>query len=113
MIIEAIIIKHLNDGLEGITVHSLVPADRPDSFVIIERTGGSIENLIKRGLFVVDCYAPSMADAAELCEDVIALMMTLPEHDEVASVRLNSHYNDTDTALHEYKYGAMFEVTYY
>ena len=113
MIIEALIINHLNDELTGVAVHSLVPANRPDSFVVIERTGGSIDNLIKRGMFVADCYASSMTGAAALCEEVIVAMMKLPEHNEVASVRLNSHYNDTDTALHEYKYGALFEVTYY
>lgn len=113
MIIESIIINHLKDGLDGVEVHSLVPSNRPQTFVVVERTGGSIENLIKQGMFVADCYAPTMEKAAELCEQVIEQMMTLPVHNEVASVRLNAHYNDTDTALHEFKYAALFEVTYY
>ena len=111
--IEELIIKHLNDGLNGVQAHALIPNPMPETFVVIERTGGNIENLIKQGMFVADCYATSVLGAAQLCENVIELMMSLPEHHEVASVRLNSHYNDTDTALHEYKYGALFEITYY
>ena len=111
--IESLIISHLNNGLNGVQAHALIPNDRPGSFVVIERTGGNIENLIKQGMFVADCYGSTVLEAAQLCENVIELMMGLPEHKEVASVRLNSHYNDTDTALHEYKYGALFEITYY
>lgn len=111
--IERLIIDHLNNGLDGVEAHFLIPNRRPRSFVVVERTAGSTENHIKQGMFVADCYGPSVLDAAELCEQVIALMENLVIHDEVASVRLNSHYNDTDTALHEYKYGALFEITYY
>lgn len=111
--IEELIINHLNEGLSGVCASAMIPAVRPALFVTVERTGGSIENHVKQGMFVTDCYAGSVLDAALLCETVILLMETLPEHDEVASVRLNSHYNDTDTELHEYKYGALFEVTYY
>ena len=113
MIIESLIINHLNTGLVGVEAHSLIPNHRPDSFVVVERTGGNIENHIKYGMFVTDCYGKTPLDAAELCETVISLMESLVEHDEVSSVRLNSHYNDTDTALHEFKYGALFEITYY
>lgn len=113
MMIEKLIIDHLNNGLDGIEAHALIPNRRPRSFVVVERTGGAIEDHIKQGMFVADCYAPSVLDAAGLCEQVIELMQSLVTHDEVASVRLNSHYNDTDTALHEYKYGALFEITYY
>lgn len=111
--IEALIINHLNNGLDGVQAHAQIPNRKPRSFVVVERTGGTIENHIKQGMFVADCFASSVLEAAELCEQVIALMESLVIHDEVASVRLNSHYNDTDTALHEYKYGALFEITYY
>lgn len=111
--IEALIINHLNAGLTGVQAHALIPHNKPRTFVVIERTGGSIDNLIKQGMFVADCFAPSVLEAAQLCENVIELMMSLTDHNEIASVRLNSHYNDTDTALHEYKYGALFEITYY
>ena len=113
MIIEALIIQHLNSKLDGVKAHSLVPANRESKFVVIERTGGSINNYIKSGMFVADCYAQTMEEAAELCEDVISAMSGLIEYNDVASVRLNSHYNDTDIASHEYRYGALFEVTYY
>ena len=113
--IEKLIVDHLNEGLEGIKAHSLIPAKRKAPFVVVERTGGSIENHIRIGLFVADCYGSSLLEAAELCESVIELMLQLPEEHggEVSAVRVNSHYNDTDTELHEYKYGALFEVTYY
>lgn len=112
MIIESLIINHLNNNL-SVEAHSLIPANKPDSFVVVERTGGNINNHIKSGMFVTDCYAQTMEAAAELCEAVIAAMENLNIYNEVASVRLNSHYNDTDTASHEYRYGALFEVTYY
>ena len=113
MIIEKVIVDHLNEGLDGVQAHVTIPNRRPDSFVVVERTGGNIENHVKYGMFVTDCYGPSVLAAADLCDTVISLMESLIEHDEVASVRLNSHYNDTDTALHEFKYGALFEITYY
>ena len=40
-------------------------------------------------------------------------MGELPSHPEVASCRLNSDYNFTDTTKKQYRYQAVFDIVYY
>ena len=54
-----------------------------------------------------------MYNAASLNETVIAEMDGLPALPEVASCRLNSDYNFTDTTKKQYRYQAVFDVVYY
>lgn len=112
MTIEAFIIRHLNDELDGVSAHGLVPANRPDTFVVLERTGGSIENFLHHSMFVADCYAPTLEQACILSEKVITVMQQLSSKGRVTDVSVNSAYNDTDTETHEYRYGVLFDITH-
>lgn len=112
MTIEAFIIKHLNEELGGVNAHGLVPPDKPDTFVVLERTGGSIENFLHHSMFVTDCYAKTLEQACILSEQVIAAMQRLPLKGRVTNVSVNSAYNDTDTETHEYRYGVLFDITH-
>lgn len=112
MTIESFIIQHLNQSLDEVSAYGLVPAERPNTFVVLERTGGTIEHFLHHSFFVTDCYGETLEEAVNLSEKVIEAMKTLPLHGRVTHVSINSIYNDTDTETHEYKYGVLFEVTH-
>lgn len=112
MTIEAFIIQYLNRTLDGVPAHGLVPAKRPKEFVVLERTGGSIENHLHHSMFVTDCYAPTLEQAQILSEEVITAMLNLHREGRVTNVSVNSVYNDTDTETHEYRYGVLFDIAH-
>lgn len=84
-----------------------------DEVYIIEKTGGGERNHIRTAMLAIQSYAKTKARAAQLCEDVIAYMMSAVTLDEVASVSLNSAYDYTDTASKSYRYQAVFDITHY
>ena len=80
---------------------------------VIERTGGGEENKLRHATVAIQSYGSSMYNAASLNESVIAAMDGLAARPEVASCRLNSDYNFTDTTKKQYRYQAVFDVVYY
>lgn len=111
--IEKIILDHLTAQLVTVPVFMEVPKDRPDTFVVVEKTGGGKTNHISRATLAVQSYARSMYNAATLNESVKAAMESAVELDELAKVTLNSDYNYTDTASKHYRYQAVFDVIFY
>ncbi len=110
--IETIILNHLVAALD-VPVLMEVPKNPPDTFVVLEKTGGGQRNRIHSALFAVQSYAPSLLQAAQLNEQVKAAMDTLPALDAVCAARLNSDYNFTDTASKRYRYQAVYDITHY
>lgn len=114
--IEIIVRKFLESKL-SVPVLMEVPKDKVSQFVIIEKTGGTQVNHISSAILTIQSYAKTMQEAAELNEEVkkwmtdgIEGLITL---DEISSVNLNSDYNFTDEASKQYRYQALYEVTYY
>lgn len=112
MTIEQLIVSHLSEEL-SVPVYGEVPHDAPESFCTVERTGGGVNDRLRTAMITIDMYAASMVDVQDLNEDVLEAMDSLVTHDMVASCRLNSNYNDTDTQTKEYRYGALFDITHY
>lgn len=111
--IEACVIRYLSEAFPGVAVFGEVPENKTETMLVVDRTGGSILNLVPTSSVVVDSYAPSKAETSVLNDEVIDAMMTMPAAvTEIASVALNSTYNDTDTANKEYRYGALFEIVH-
>lgn len=112
--IEKTILNFLNDSETLPTAYMEIPANPPKRFIIIEKTGGSESNHIKRSTFAIQSYAESLYQAAALNESIKACMLDdLITVDEVASVRLNSNYNYTDSETKRYRYQAVFDITHY
>lgn len=84
--------------------------DIPQSYVLIEKTGSSVRDLVVNTTFAVQSYGPSLYEAASLNEKVKQAMLEVNAHNEFSKVALNSDYNYTNTVTKEYRYQAVFDV---
>lgn len=89
-----------------------VPEQQPERFVLVEKTGSGEADHIHRATLAVQSYAPSLAEAAELNEQVKAALRAMPDTEDIGRAKLNSDYNFTDTASKRYRYQAVFDFTY-
>lgn len=110
--IETIILNYLTGA--GITAVMEVPeGGGTPPFVVIERTGGGENNLLRRATVAIRSYGASLYAAAALNDLVVKTMEGLPELPSVAACDLNSDYNYTDTEKRQYRYQAVFDIVYY
>ena len=110
--IENIIQDYLLSRL-NVQVYTELPSDPGDSFVSIERTGGTERNHIRTAMVAVQSYGSSMYNAAVLHDEVMAALEDMAELPSVGSCRLNSEYNFTDTQTKRYRYQAVYDIVYY
>lgn len=110
--IEKIILDHLNDHLSQ-DVYMENPTPLPDSYVLIERTGGGKRNQLNTASVAIQSCSTSMYGAASLNEEVKACMDQLIFNDQIARVELETDYNFTNTATKQYRYQAVYNITYY
>lgn len=111
--IEKVILDYLSAQL-SVPVYMERPLSLPDRFVILERTSTSELNKIRS--YVIACQSydrGSLAGAAALNEDVIAAMDQAIYLPSISRCKLNNAYNFTDTATKEYRYQAVYDITYY
>ena len=108
--IEETVRNHLLTAL-SVPVYIDVPAEPPESYVVIERTGGSEENKVRYAQVAVQSYAGSRYQAATLHENVLVAMDGLNDYEESCDV--NAEYDFTDTSTKRYRYQAVFDITYY
>lgn len=109
--IEKIILDYLETKLVP-PVYMEIPSNPPDEYVTIEKTGGGVDDYIKRATLAIQSHAHSLLRAAQINEDVKAAMdgaITLPE---IAKSKLNSDYNFTDTRTKEYRYQAVYNIVF-
>lgn len=109
--IETIVLDYISEAL-SVPVVMEVPENPEGSFVVLEKTGSTRENYIDSATIAAQSYAPTLAEAAALNEQVKAAFFALAEKDEIGAVRLNSDYNFTNTATKRYRYQAIFVLTY-
>lgn len=105
--------KQFMDGRLSAPSFFEAPVNPPDEYVLIERTGGAEKNHLATGTFAFQSHAASLYAAAALNEAVKVAVNAMIALDEVASVRLNSDYNFTDTTTKKYRYQAVFDIGYY
>lgn len=110
--IENVIKAYLEKKL-SVNVYLEYPDKPAESFVIVDKTGSSRENLISTATFAVQVYAPSKFKAAELNELVKKAMDQLIELDEVTSSKLNTDYPFPDVQRKRHRYQAVYDVTHY
>lgn len=110
--IEAIIRSYLLPVLK-LPVMTEHQEHDPDSFVIIERLGGSMTNSVRQSTVALQSYGPTMIRAAELHEKVLEAMDNIVELDVIGGISLNSEYNYTDEEEKRYRYQAVFDITHY
>ena len=110
--IEEIIVNYLNSRL-SVEANMERPEELQESYVLIERTGGGESNFIKVATIVIQSYATSLYQAAALNESVKEFMEELVLLDAIVKVKLNTDYNFTDPDTKEYRYQAVYEISYY
>ena len=110
--IEKIVLDYLTDTME-VPAYMEMPENPPNRFLVLEKTGSSEENLIFYATVAVQSYGKTLADAAELNEQVKAAMNQIAELPSVTRCQLNSDYNHTDTLTKRYRYQAVFDITHY
>ena len=97
----------------NIPVYISVPDEPADKCIVIERTGGGMDNHIRRATVAVQSYGSTMYDAAELHEQVLEYMHDIITLDSVSACAVNSEYNFTDVTTKRFRYQAIFDIVYY
>lgn len=110
--IENTLLDYLGHELE-IPVFMERPKNPPATYVLIEKTGSSRRNRINSSTVAIQSYAASLYEAAVLNEAVKTAAYNAITLDEICRVSLNSDYNFTDTAMKQYRYQAVFDITHY
>lgn len=112
-LIEATVISHLSGELNTDHVYAERPVELPDEYFIVEKTSSDETNHIQAATVVVQSISQSsLLRAAEMSKAVEKAMKKLIEVSDVSRCKLNSAYNFTDTETREYRYQAVFDITY-
>ena len=102
------IIEYLRAHLRGgsVPVHAAVPRNYTGGqLVTIERTGGRADHLIDYGMYAVQAWADTHADAYQLASDVRDALIAAPAHlADLASTQVASMYNFPDPDSHQARY---------
>ena len=110
--IEETVLNYLTE-IMGVPVYMEEPETKPDSYLVLEKTGSGLENYIWNATISVQSHATTLYDAAELNNKVITAMQSLTTDSNVCRVDLNSDYNFTDSTTKRYRYQAIFDIVHY
>ena len=90
------------------------PGNGTETYFVIEKVSGTRDEYIDFARITVQTYAPSLYQAATLCDRLNDAMLTdfltLPN---ISNVEINSTYNYTDTTTKKYRDQTLFEIYYY
>lgn len=112
--IEKIVYDHLKLALYPYNVYMMTPADPPDRYVTVEKTGSSSSDHIVSSVFAIQSYGKNeLYEAAALNEHVKAVMKQIVDLPEVSACYLNTDGNFTDTTNKRPRYQAVFVVTHH
>lgn len=110
--IEVTVKNHFDSAL-NVPVYTEKPEVAPTKYVLMEKTGSGRGNRLDSSTFAFQSYAASMYEAALLNELVKAAADSLVTLNEIASAKLNSDYNFTDTTTKQYRYQAVYDIKHY
>lgn len=96
----------------SVPVHLERPEHPESSYVLVERTGGNMDEFVWYETFAIQSYGASLLDVITLNNLVIAAMEDAVTVPEISKVSLNSTYNYTQTAMKQRRYQAVFEVVH-
>ncbi len=111
MIIEEKVRDHINSNSQ-VKAYTERQPELSGKFIIIEKTNGGKRDRLRSSTIVLQSYAPSLAEAVELNEQMIPIMEALALDESIGSVSLNSDYPFPDTRTKEYRYQAVYNITY-
>lgn len=110
--IEKIIYDYLKQETQC-PVYMEAPKEPPVKYVVIQKTGSMMKNRIKTATIAVQSIDETLYKAADLSGKVIDLLLNASlEHLNVFGIELDTDYNFTNTTTKEYRYQAVFSITY-
>lgn len=109
--IEKTVLDYLAEKLD-VPVFMEVPENVPSKYVLVEKTGGGMENYIFTATFAIQSIASTLAEAAELNVKAINAMLNIVNERDVSRAEYGSDYNFTDTTTKEYRYQAVFYLSF-
>ncbi len=97
----------------GSDIYMETPKNPPDKYIVIEKTGSGETDKVQRATIAVQSRCKSsLFEAAELNQEVRYAMGDLWMEPQVFNCKLNSDYNFTNPETKEYRYQAVFDITY-
>ena len=110
--IEKTVIDYLSARL-SVPVGAQTPPGPPESYVVVERTGGGEKDGLQAAVIALRCTDASLFGAISLCTVVADALKTMPAHvANVSSARRESTYNQTDLRTKSWRYTTIFRVYY-
>lgn len=111
--IEKVILNYLSSELTNIPVYMEHPENTEPPYIVLEKTGSNKKDFIKSAKIAVQSYGNTLFEAATLNETVKEKMDALISVQSVSASDLDTDYNFTDTRAKEYRYQAIYDITYY
>lgn len=109
--IEKTVLDYLDTRLD-VPVWMEVPTPWPSSYVLIQKTGSSGSNRLRRATFAVQSIAPSLYEAALLNERVQSVMRGLTELVNIFRCDCESDYEFSNPQTKERRYQAVYNIYY-
>ena len=109
--IEKIVFDYLSQMLD-VPVRTEKLGNVPEEYVLIEKTGSSVENHINSSTIAIQSYSDTFYNAALLNDQVKQAMDHMAESTNIYKSSLNSDYNFTDTNTKQYRYQAVYDIYY-
>lgn len=110
--IEKVLIDYLSVEL-NLPVYALRPDNAPDTYVVIDKTGGNKTNRVETATVAIQSYAPTMLGAIKLNEDVKDAMESITALPKIGGVSLITDQNYPDLTRKVPRYQSIFNITYY
>ena len=111
--IEEIIIHYLGHE-QALPVYAELPGDPPDEYILLQRTGGAEENLIREATVAVQTVTTeSRFRAAQLAEALRTTMLGIVSRREIFHCSVNAGpYDFTDSTTKAYRYQTVYTLYY-
>ena len=110
--IETVLRTYLQEAL-GCPVWMEVAAAPPKRYIIMSRTGGGRSGRLKTAGILLQSYAESLYDTAQLNEQVEEAMDAAGALPELCRTELSSSGMLTDPSTKRYRYQALYDIIYY
>lgn len=110
MIVKTLL-DYLSEELD-IGVYMEAPTET-SNYIILDQTGSSRANKITTTTIAVQSYGATLYDAMVLNERVKIAMDGFAQLGQIASVKLDTDYNFTNTATKQYRWQAVYFITHY
>jgi hypothetical protein len=111
--IEEIIIDYLGDQ-QTLPVYAELPVNPPAEYIVLQRTGGAEENLIREATVAVQAVTKeSRFRAAHLAEALRTTMLGIVARKEISHCSVNAGpYDFTDSTTKAYRYQTVYTLYY-